>query len=341
MRLKTILKYTLIWGLASFILLELSLRLLGFQVLQIPDKFIESQPQGCIMPDSILGFKLSPGKYEVTLNNHLKYTAHHNSNSERNTFNKDDENLKKIFLYGCSYTYGMGINDDESYPYLIDKSLVNYKIHNKAVPGFGTIQALISLNNGIANDILPDIVILNYYQFHDERNILNRAYREKLYLGRRSNITLYNGTSNKNTSLSWEFPYYNKENKQIKNINVNDIYPTMPFRENSALINIIETEYNRISSNEGKAREVSHEIIKEISRLCEKHGIKFFLANMDELDKDLELLCQSENISIIDSYVDLNQENYRNRPYDYHPSPIAHKEYARLILNFLTKNNIQ
>lgn len=331
------LKLVLIWTISSFLLLEIILRLLGYQPLQIPYNFIQSTPQQCIAADSILGFDLVPGSYEITINKHLSYHVNHNQDHTRVTYDKKSSNLKKIYSYGCSYTYGMGVDDHESYPYLMDKILSKYKVYNKAAPGFGTVQSYISLQNTIRDGNIPDIIILSYFLFHDERNILNRAYRKKIHMGMLSNKKEY---IEKNKLSPWNFPFYNTNNKTIDYIRALDIYYGFPFREKSALMNLIEVRYNELTNNEAKAKEASYEILRKMAKLCKENNIKFYLVYMDQESKSIEKLCTEENIEFINSFIDLNQEGYRNRPYDQHPSPIAHREYAQLILNHLEKDSI-
>ena len=68
-----------------------------------------------------------------------------------------------------------------------------------------------------------------------------------------------------------------------------------------------------------------------ISRLI---SVPLFIAEMsNEKDNEIELFCNKENIPYWDATLDINREGYRNLPYDYHPSAIAHKEYANSLLS--------
>ncbi|MGK0390822.1 MAG: hypothetical protein ACI94Y_003582 [Maribacter sp.] len=106
MRIKNTVKLLLIWIIIIVVLLEISLRLLGYQPMQIPYGFLQSTPKNAMVSDSILGMTLNPGKFNVTINHELKYTATHLTSRERITYKADSSHLNSIFIYGCSYTYG-------------------------------------------------------------------------------------------------------------------------------------------------------------------------------------------------------------------------------------------
>jgi hypothetical protein len=57
-----------------------------------------------------------------------------------------------IFL-GCSFTFGIGVNDDETLPYMFNEfSDQKYKVLNYAAGGYGTHQALAVVENKITRD---------------------------------------------------------------------------------------------------------------------------------------------------------------------------------------------
>jgi hypothetical protein len=72
------------------------------------------------------------------------------SNVTRNDF-------KNLIFFGCSCTLGEGVNDNETYPYLIEeKSGGQYRSYNLAMEGYGPHQMLRILETGLLDSIISD-----------------------------------------------------------------------------------------------------------------------------------------------------------------------------------------
>lgn len=80
-------------------------------------------------------------------------------------FEKPDD-VFRILLLGDSFTFGYGVNLEDSYPYLIEKNLqaegINAEVVNLGVADYGTGEELVMLNNrGLKFD--PDLVVVGYW----------------------------------------------------------------------------------------------------------------------------------------------------------------------------------
>lgn len=334
-KLISYIKTLLIWVILVIVLLEISLRILGYQALKIPYNYLISNPENCIVLDSLMGIKLNPGTFQVTINQQLEYTVNQTLKNERVTYKNDSISLNQLFIYGCSYTYGMGVNDNETYPFLLDKNLGNYKIHNKAVPGYGTIHSYLQLQQDIENNNIPKTAILAYYDFHDERNILSKTYQNKLFLGLKSRVK--NRAKSINVENSNQ-PFFNPKTDQIESLNIKEDYRPFPFVEYSALFNLLNNEINFYQSDKELAKKVSLRLITKMSKLCLDNDIIFYVALMENNNTITLDFCKQNNIKTIDCHINLEQDDYRNRPHDMHPSPIAHQKYAQLLQDFFLTN---
>lgn len=68
---------------------------------------------------------------------------------------RDDS--KNLGFFGCSCTFGEGVHDNETYPYLIEeKSGGQYRSYNFAMEGYGAHQMLRILETGIVDSIIPE-----------------------------------------------------------------------------------------------------------------------------------------------------------------------------------------
>ena len=56
-----------------------------------------------------------------------------------------DERDNAILFFGCSVTYGMGVNDNETLPYYVGEFAPNFQPYNYAVGGWGPQQTLVLL----------------------------------------------------------------------------------------------------------------------------------------------------------------------------------------------------
>lgn len=80
---------------------------------------------------------------------------------------------KKTVFLGDSFTYGHGVNSNETYPWyiyrLFQESKINVNIYNAGVPGYGMDQEILQLETDILSKIKPDIIVWNIHEndFYD------------------------------------------------------------------------------------------------------------------------------------------------------------------------------
>jgi|GEM_PF-4877648 len=109
----------------------------------------------CCNPNEYYGWLPVPG---ITIN-HKKYFGKNVIYNAVYTFDNNglrisppcNENCRKsILFFGCSMTFGTGIQDNETYPYQVGiKENNNYKILNFGFPGYGAQQMLMQIKKGI------------------------------------------------------------------------------------------------------------------------------------------------------------------------------------------------
>ena len=315
--------------ITTFLLLEIVIRICGVTPFEAKLFNIQSTPTFCMIPNSTYGFGLNPGKFQVKMNHKINYTCTHHSDSFRIlSYSEPIRFQKKIDIHGCSFTYGMSVDDSLAFPFLLQKSFPNYRFRNYSVPGFGNIQALIRLKNQIKNNDLPDIIMVSYADFHDERNALNTNYRK----------SLYHGFLNANEKIKPLFdesqmPYYDLE-KGIQYRNWNKMYKNWFGRDYLATVNSLQNAFEKMKSASDDEKAITHKILLEINDLCKKSNIDFFVLTITE-NANTEItkqFCEQQNIKVLDVGLELPSEKYSNLPYDIHPNRIAHRVFAERIL---------
>lgn len=99
-----------------------------------------------VVPDSVLGYRMKPDlKFSsvMTADKDTVYSSFISSGFRgwRTTLFDSAKNKNAIFL-GCSFTFGAGLNDEETLPYLIGQNS-NYNTYNFAFGGYGPQQAML------------------------------------------------------------------------------------------------------------------------------------------------------------------------------------------------------
>lgn len=104
---------------------------------------------------------------------HLEVIYTINSDGQRIAGPADQETKaydESVIFFGCSFTFGEAVEDDETLPYLFGKhSGWNYRVYNFAFEGYGPHQMLAALENNIVTDIVretPKVVIYHGIMDH-------------------------------------------------------------------------------------------------------------------------------------------------------------------------------
>lgn len=131
---------------------------LDFQKSQQPEI---SGPKHSFIPDEILGYKPAPNESllglktkegEVIYNISFKT----NANSMRETPFTNESAGKFAQFYGCSMTFGEGVNSDETIPYQFAKQDSSYLPYNFAFSGYGPTQTLARLQDENIQSIVKE-----------------------------------------------------------------------------------------------------------------------------------------------------------------------------------------
>lgn len=85
---------------------------------------------------------------------------------------KKPDGKTRILVFGDSFTFGDGVNDEKTYPYFLQKELPETEVLNFGENGYGHDQMLLSLQSeGVRYK--PDMVILGFIADDSWRNILD------------------------------------------------------------------------------------------------------------------------------------------------------------------------
>ena len=276
-----------------------------------------------------LGFTHIPGVFKVTFPDGYTYRATHLENGLRVT--RPDAGTPSgkpgIWVFGCSFTYGMGLNDTETFPWLLQERFSDYEVVNFAQCGYGTVQALIQLSEAIAARGIPRVAVLTYASFHDERNTLLRHWRKAFFYY--------------NTLGPLQQPYARlAKNGRLRIQLSSAAYRPFPFMRYSALIHCIEEKYDLLMERYViHSHEVTKALIKEFARECASRKVSLVVAGIYRSPETADVLefCHREGIPAIDIAVDYASDSrYNLLPHDVHPNIAAHRAYAEHLATYLS-----
>ena len=272
------------------------------------------------VPDPVLGYKQLPGQFVVTLKNVFNFRVTHLPNGLRithplETYN-NPSNKEEIWIFGCSFTHGWALNDEESYPWLLQAQLPEYEVVNFGVEGYGTIHSLLQYRDAI-KEKRPKVAVLAYLSFHDERNTNLRMWRK--------NVEAWDDRLGKRRQ-----PYARLDRDgNLRYSSELSAYHEFPFMRYSAFSHWLELHYNSFEERYANSRAVSQALIRQMDAEAKENGVKFLVAGLgyDNSTRRMLSYLQGHGTRAVDISVDpLIKGN--SLAYDPHPGPLADKSYA-------------
>jgi len=163
--------------------------------------------------DKFLGFAPNKGRkinYNIFYNDKVVFNADYSfdENGLRISPPFNDRNSKgSVLFFGDSFTFGFGVNDNETMPYQVGvKTNGKYRIYNFAQSGYGPHQMLSQLEHDIVKNVvsykeniyaiyqaIPDHINrsagLSYWDYHGPRYVLGKD-KEVIFAGNFDDISL-------------------------------------------------------------------------------------------------------------------------------------------------------
>lgn len=265
-----------------------------------------------------LGYTYIPGRFTVTLADGYSFVMTHLPNSLRITQPLDEYagagEKPEIWIFGCSFTHGWSLNDEDTYPWLLQQRLQDYKIVNFGVGGYGTIHSLLQYREALELK-RPRLAILAYAGFHDERNTLARTWRKAAI------------PNSQLESLKLPYALSTDDGGVQYHLGTNTVYREFPLMKQLALSHYVEGYWNAAEGKLLQSHQVSEALIMEMAKLSEEHHVKFMVAAIAP-DQQMLNFAEQQGIPTVDISVDRKVREYQNHPHDPHPSAAANKLYA-------------
>ncbi len=311
--------------MAFFSIAEFGARFRGITPWNVPtDVNVRVEPGGSFFSTHPrLGYTHLPGQFTVTLPA-TSYSFHvtHLDTTLRVTHDLrtyDPEQRKdEIWIFGCSFTHGWSLNDEETYPWLLQERFPQYEIVNFGVNGYGTLQSLLQFQEALTQKNPPKTAIIAYAPIHDQRSTFLRIWQK--------NVAAWNQLD----ALAYPYARVNREGKLVSSLAKVE-FREFPFMRNSAFAHFIEQTYNRLEERWYDSHQITKAIIKEFAELAEKHHVTLIVAGIIAHQNTEDMLEYAASLGAItgDVSVDLNIRENTNLPHDGHPSASANVQYAK------------
>ena len=314
-------------GYAGFLVLvlaaalEIGLRIFGAGTWRPVEKAFSVEPGGrMFMPDSLLGFRGKPGKFSCTIDGKLHFGLTHDTLGFRiSSRNHIADTLPKpeIWIFGCSFTHGYGVEDSAAWPWQAQQMLPGFRIRNFAMTAYSTYQSLLLFDSMLRQSkTKPHCVVLAYGSFHDQRNTASRFWRKALFGQQAAADIQY-------PYVAWDTSSSTGYRRQKGHL---DYQPWFGQRW-SALLHAAEIRHDHAQERLLHTKEISLVLVKEMKDLALAHANRFVIAGIQHGQGDwapLKPQPQEKNFRVIDISQDLSDASMRILPEDGHPNAKAH-----------------
>ena len=307
--------------------IEVGLRLIGYKTLPVFYKVI-STPTGFIIPDSIIGYTFKEGQYKVNLQNNFVYHATYINNGERlNPVHCSKSNAKEIFIYGCSFFGGWGVDDSLVMSSYLQKNIPGMRVRNFAVPGHGLTTQYLLLKEQVKKKTAPSIAVFEMASFHTKRNVAARSLLRS-FPTRTDYLYTFPKAKISNNKLEFSLvPFLQKP------CNLDRYFVTVATLEAA-----LDKRYDA-GLNEA---EVESALIDSIAGFSSDHNIipVFMCIYIDQTGENVKKHLNSRGYFNCSASINYFDKKYNLEPHDSHPNAIAHSMYADSIYFFLKNNNL-
>ena len=272
----------------------------------------------------------------LPINNFRKENAIAEFKEERNhriafrktVYEGTDHNKRSVILYGCSFTNGVFLDDDENFSGQI-RNLTKRLVYNRGLAGYGIQHSLFHIENNLKflltnnknnKNAYPKYVIYTFIEDH-----INRLYRPNDYFD------------------NWLMYYkYNKEQNNLVEISDLDI----AFWHSYILRTLYLKKYydctnSKIVKKENKQKfltDIFLQMKKSLQKQIKDVEFTIFVYDGDNQIREIEDILTNNGIKIV--YLsELSNENFNSEKYqlinDFHPNALAWEVITPLIIKKL------
>ncbi|MGM9998341.1 MAG: hypothetical protein ACI38Q_02940 [Candidatus Bruticola sp.] len=264
----------------------------------------------------------------------------------------DKPGSRRVALFGCSFTFGCGVADEATFPYLLNERFPDTVFDNYGVSGFGAHQSLMAMRR-VLEQKKYDLAVYGMIPLHLTRNVDRRvwgilrgngAYKLQPY------VELQEGELIEHTSDSfswfgeeqfltinflkrvWSAYFFNAHSDKLFQPRGLEDTGSWAFQINDYIRNnILGAEVVEIPSASYLVK-VQHKLLDSMYEVCRKNNCKFSVLILDNNANLFAQGCRSMGTNydfcLIDPPGSQQAQNRVKGNTSNHPGPVIHRAWA-------------
>lgn len=240
-----------------------------------------------------------------------------------NFFNKDSKNL--IGYFGCSITYGHGLNNEKTFSYKLFEKTKDFEYLNFAVPGYSAYQSLLKFKSKL-KEIKFNKIVLGIHRDLERRNTCSISWSKII-----NNV--------------WSIPFvlnifgHNFKFKPKKRFDLNLFDLKLIKLFNNVLNSIVFS----IGSSRNIQKQTMRDILREFKKLCSQNNIELIIICLEDYHEIYDFLSEN-SFNWTTSNLNLNEKDENNKfkwqllPWDNHPNEKANEIYFEKLDEIINSN---
>ncbi len=261
---------------------------------------------------------------------------------------KSSDQFRVAFL-GDSFTFGFGVQDQETFTHVLEQKLPRYEMMNWGVPGYGVDQILLLMEEKVFQ-FHPDLILLVIYPEDFQRSI--RSFTDAGYgkpyftLDLQSHLKLQQVPVPKDKYL-----FLNPYPEIIQKSNLHKMFATSYFYQLLSKIMMgIAKNFGMTDSDTSDEWQLGKALLKRMHQDCQNHKIPFAIAlappyrwitgTTEPIESSLKRFTTKNSIPFLDFTSGIKNSHPPDASYipqDLHWSPKGHEVVAKMLEPFIKK----
>ncbi len=310
--------------LASLLASEIVLRGLGRE----PKHFTSGTQFGAgddFTQDPVLGWVNKPGTHRSFEPGQRAFTV--TRDGMRGTRSRVSPNEQEILVVGGSFTFGYGVEDDETFAHVLSTAHPHIGFPNIASPGYGTVQSLLSLKrflSGLEERPAPALVTYGFIGHHVWRNVASYEWIRSVL----SRSGHYHAP-----------PYVRIEGNELT-LRAGGRIEAWPLETRFALVSAVHDLYLKalFFVSIENAVDTTVMVLAEMARVAADSGSMLLVVLLADSQPELQAGLRERDVNVLSC----EHPEYGANPQlkvGTHPSAILHAYWARCIGSWLEQND--
>ncbi len=270
-------------------------------------KRVVTKPRLLFRPNPVLGWSLTPN-HGVRVQFRPDVVQTIDGDGWRSVVNRPTDPAPRLMVYGCSFTYGTGLADAETYVALLQQAMPEARLFNRGIGGHSTVQNFLQFRRDLQAG-KTDAAIFGIFSDHRFRNIAHPS-RMKQFLSKEwyelgvEHVPVLRQRRNGRSEITY-VPIWQPA---LQRGGFEAFLPDDPMIDTATVA-----------------------ILSEIEKLADRHNCPIQFALLDQQDPGFNNMIKSRFPSCLDVSVPLDQ-THSFLPRDAHPNPRTNEIYAQRLL---------